>query len=166
MGAIMNRTVRALAILGTFLGLLGVAAGPAHAGYLPEQPFYADSGDSCPMGLTKGGFYWEVPPGIVTAVGYVLDRPASKDDVAAGCTDARRTTAYFYGYNGKVLLDSEAIVVNNEQLDFKFVLSVDRPWPGMLLIDRVVVQVCRDFADIIGGPPVICGKPVEYLPPK
>src|SRR5687768_5987261 len=68
----------ALAVAATFAGAGSALAGEP-PGAVVVQPFAADSGDPCPMGLTRGSLGWHLAPlGGVRAVdirGVVVDRP-------------------------------------------------------------------------------------------
>jgi hypothetical protein len=167
----MSRTVsisRTLAVLGTTVvaAVLGFSA-PAHAeGSVVTQQFYADSGDSCRFGVTRGTLSWiAVGPLAVTTVdvaGSLLDRPLPTDPSTA-CRDPRYSSATFTAYNGTVVVDREQQRVDNGQVTFRFQLTAPMPGP-VQPINRVVVQVCRHA---LPGTtiPDYCGKAVEYRQP-
>jgi hypothetical protein len=160
--------LRTLGVLGaTVVGtVLGVSV-PAHAeGSAVTHPFYADSGDSCRFGVTKGTLTWiAVGPLPVTRVvvsGSLLDRPLP-DDPSTACRDPRYSSATFTAYRGTVVVDREQQRVDNGEITFRFELAA--PLPGSVQpIDRVVIQVCRHA---LPGTtiPDYCGRAVEYRQP-
>ncbi len=173
----MNRLVsprRALAtlgaaIIGAAVATLATPAGPAHAAIGPVvgQPFYADSGDACPLGLTTGVLGWHMgvgplAPNAVDVSGYVVDRPTPTDP-ATDCRDPRYTTATFAAYRGSAVVDREQVTVDDAQLVIEFQLA--GPPPQVYTpVDRVVIQVCRHAPPGMGLYDY-CGKAVEYRPP-
>jgi hypothetical protein len=134
------------------------APGPA------AQSFYADSGDACVAGYTRGVLGWELagPPSyrVVVAVrGAVVDRPTPSDPRACPA-DPRYTVATFTAYVGRTEVDSDARRVDNGTLTFGFTLGVNS---NVVTIDRLTVQVCR--VSLLPGPYDYCGAPVDYFPP-
>jgi hypothetical protein len=142
------------------------AAGPASAdGPIVNQPFAADSGDSCRFGFTNGNLAWHVGRGPLAAhaidvSGIVADRPLPGDPNTA-CRDPRFTSATFTAYNANGAVDRERVTVDNGQASLRFRLGGDE---GQTVVDRVVIQVCR-HAHPWTTVPDYCGRPVEYRAP-
>ncbi len=141
-----------------------VPAAAAPAAPAPVVQFYADSGDACVAGYTRGLLGWEVaePPSyrVTVAVrGGVVDRPTPNDPRACPA-DPRYTVATFTAYVGRTEVDSQARRVDNGSLTFGFTLGVNS---NVLTVDRVVVQVCR--LSLLPGPYDYCGAPVDYRAP-
>ena len=139
----------------------------AQAAPIVTQPFYADSGDACPYGYTRGVLGWQlgVPPSYrltVVVSGSVVDRPLPADPTNACPDDARYSIATFSAYAGSALVGQEARRVENGELSFKFTLGVNSNFAA---IDRVTVQVCRPSTLPGPVPDVYCGKPQEYRAP-
>jgi hypothetical protein len=167
----MSRTVsisRTLAVLGTTLAaaVLGVGAPARAEGSVVTQPFYADSGDTCRFGVTKGTLSWiavgPLPVITVNVAGSLLDRPLPTDP-STGCRDPRYSSATFTAYNGTVVVDREQQRVDNGEITFRFPLTAPLPGP-VQPINRVVVQVCRHALPGITIPDY-CGAAVEYRQP-
>ncbi len=140
-----------------FVGAAGVSAA---TGPIVQQPFYADSGDKCPMGYTKGTFGWQIGAlrgaVLVDVKGTVVDQPLPGNPAAGCADDARYTTATFTAYSKSVSVAKEIDSVDNGQLSFTTRMRSTTP------IDRIVVQVCRHSRL---SPPDYCGMPQEYKAP-
>lgn len=129
----------------------------AQASY--AQPFYADSGESCPLGYSEGTLFWQAGgPGVfpVEVTGVVVD-----GNTCGTAEDNRYTIASFTGYYGDKVVDTAEEKVDNGQLKFDFVLGEGSSTAAG--IDGVVVQVCR--APLFGEGMEYCGKPQAYSPP-
>jgi len=153
------RVFRAITLAAALLAALAIAA-PARADIAPPQPFYADSGDACVYGHTKGDLLW-VTPGPLPAVtvnltGSVVDRPTPTDPRACR-DDGFYSIATFTAYSGSVVVGSQAVRVDNGQVPFQFSLGTNRPGTP---VTHLVVQVCRD--PLVTLPPSYCGRPVTY----
>src|SRR5688572_29919039 len=92
------------------------------------QGFYADSGDACPYGYTKGQLAFRAvhPPDLagVDLSGTVVDRPTPTDPVACR-NDYYYTTATFTAYSDGVAVDVERIRLDNTSQTFRFTLGND-----------------------------------------
>jgi hypothetical protein len=141
---------------------LPAAAEPVAPGPV-VQSFYADSGDACVAGYTRGVLGWESgPPSyrVVVAVrGAVVDRPTPTDPRACPA-DSRFTVATFTAYVGRTAVDSNYRRADNGTVTFGFTLGVNS---NLVTIDRVTVQVCR--LSLLPGPYDYCGAPVDYFAP-
>jgi hypothetical protein len=160
----MRRTpVRFLAaLLVAALGALTAANTAQADGSVVLQTFYADSGDQCPMGYTKGNLGWHVGPvpnnvDVVHVNGYLVDRPLPNDPSLV-CRDLRWSVATFTAYSSGVVVDKRQVKVDNGRIDFTFDLSA-----RLRVIGAVVIQVCRFSGSSVT--PDYCGKPVEYKRP-
>jgi hypothetical protein len=138
-------------------GLAGPAgaSGTASTDIVPEQRFYADSGDPCPMGLTRGLLRWGSLS--VSVSGTVVDRPLPSDINTTCGEDGQYTTATFTGYVGATTVATGIGRADNGANPIAFRLGSSRP------IDRIVVVVCRHFVPV--GPPIVCGASSEYPRP-
>jgi hypothetical protein len=150
------------AILVAALGALTAASTAQADGSVVLKAFYADSGDQCPMGYTKGTLGWHVGPvpgdvDVVHVNGYLVDRPLPADPSLV-CRDLRWSVASFTAYSNGVVVDKEQVKVDNGRLDFTFDLSA-----RLRVIGAVVIQVCRFSPNRVT--PDYCGKPVEYQRP-
>lgn len=155
------RVIRALTVAAGFLATLAVAA-PVHADIVPPRPFYADSGDNCVYGHTKGDLLWvtpgPLPPVAVNLTGSVVDRPTPTDPRACR-DDGFSSTATFTAYSGTVVVGSQEVRADNAEARFQFSLGTNRPGTP---VTHLVIQVCRD--PIVTLPPSYCGKAVTYRP--
>jgi hypothetical protein len=155
------RVTHAIAAAVALLATLAVPA-PAHADIGPPQPFYADSGDACVYGHTKGRLLWitpgPLPPVAVNVSGSVVDRPTPSDPVACR-DDGYYSRATFTAYSGRVEVGSQAFRANNGEVKFEFSLGTNRPGSP---VTHLVVQVCRD--PLVTLPPSYCGRTVTYRP--
>jgi hypothetical protein len=131
------------------------------------QPFQADSGDSCPYGVTQGALAWQVgpvsplpAPARVTVTGTVTDKPTLTGPALCR-DDGYNTTATFAAYAGTVEVDRQSRTANNATVSFQF--NLNAPTSAKSVLDRVVVQVCR--SPLVTLPPTYCGKPVTYPAP-
>jgi hypothetical protein len=162
------KVTRPAAVLAVTLAATALAtlttAGPAQAATI-TQPFSADSGDSCPYGITTGAITWTygttspLPLRGVGVIGKLTDRPTPDDPGRICADDGYRSTAAFVAYAGRVELDRQSVTVDNNVVAFDLRLATF----GASAVDRVVVQVCRDPERTL--PPSYCGKPVEYPAP-
>jgi hypothetical protein len=140
------------------------AAAPApDAAAAVVEPFYADSGDACVYGHTRGQLGWELlpPPRYLITVavrGVVVDRPTANDPRACP-NDSHYTMATFTAFAGRTVVASDARRVNDSTLTFGFVLGAN----SNVAFDRVVVQVCR--ISLLPRPSDYCGTPQEYRAP-
>jgi hypothetical protein len=156
------RTIRAVAAAATaLLAALAIPA-PAHAQMLPPQPFYADSGDACTYGYTKGTLLWRTPgplPAIsVEVTGAIVDRPTPTEP--SFCReDGFYSTATFTAYSEKVIVDSGAVRADNLEVPFQLTLGANS---ASSPLTHLVVQVCRD--PLVIKPPSYCGPSVTYRP--
>lgn len=136
-------------------------AAPAAAAV--QLPFFADSGDSCRYGITKGELSVPtVPTRLVRVSGAVADRPAGPGIPEVCPDDGRFSVAILIAYTGPKPVDAERIPVDNGTREYKFDLAPDEP--SILPIDRVSVQVCRQPREA-GGPPIYCGVARDYWLP-
>jgi hypothetical protein len=155
--------VLAVTLAATALAVL-TTAGVAQAATI-TQPFSADSGDSCPYGVTAGALTWSygttspLPLRGVSVTGRLADRPLPADPGRFCIDDGYRSTALFVAYAGRVEVDRQSVAVDNNVVAFDLRLAL----AGANTVDRVVVQVCRDPVRTL--PPSYCGKPVEYPAP-
>lgn len=158
----VRRTAAVLIATAAFAGgMAGSAAAEAPAGdVIVSQPYAADSGDRCPMGVTRGKLGWHVNgQRTVEIAGTVLDLPLPSDP-GTGCgEDGRFTVATFTAFSRYVPipLDTERQAVNNGTRDFRAQLTSPRQ------IDFVVVQVCR--RSLFGAPAEVCGAPKRFPAP-
>jgi hypothetical protein len=142
-----------------------VTAGPAPASAAAEvapdviitQVFAADSGEVCPLGVTRGTLGWHVGIGgsqpIVDVKGVVDDR----GPISTCGGDVRYTTAIFTAYSGNVVVDSEVRRADDGQQTFSFSLT------ARTQVSLVIVQVCRP--SLTPGPFEYCGPPQKYRTP-
>lgn len=153
------RVIRVIASAAALVAALSFAA-PAHADIVPARPFYADSGDACGYGYTKGSLLWVTPgplPAIaVNLTGSVVDRPAPAEPVACR-DDGYLSTATFTAYSGRAVVGSQAVRADNGEVPFRFSLGTNQPGTP---VTHVVIQVCRD--PILTLPPSYCGQAVTY----
>jgi hypothetical protein len=148
-------------------GLIVVAISPparALQDTVVEQPFFADSGDSCQYGLSRGMLGWHLPPlgglpAIVDVDGSVADRPLTTGPSI--CPDDRRfTSVTFTALSGRTVLESALVRADNDVERVELRLGRDT-YPARM--DRVVVQVCRSSP--VGTPPTYCGTAQVYRAP-
>ncbi|MBX6355116.1 MAG: hypothetical protein IRZ05_04570 [Micromonosporaceae bacterium] len=155
------RIIRAIAAAAVVLAGLALPA-PAHADGIPARPFYADSGDSCTYGYTRGTLIWRSPgPMNVIAVdvsGSVVDRPTLAEPTLCR-DDGFYTIATFTAYSGRAAVDRRAVKADNGEEPFQFILGGNSAASGLT---HLVVQVCR--SPLVTLPPSYCGKPVTYYP--
>jgi hypothetical protein len=144
---------------GVAAAVVGTVAPAAAQPPAVERPFAADSGDNCRYGSTEGILVWEAP--VVGVAGTVSDRPLPADPGPFCPDDGFHTIAHFQAFIGNVLTDSESPRVDNNRLEFKFVLTPTSA--PSIRIDRVVVTVCRE--PLIRPGIGYCGKPQTYVPP-
>lgn len=151
-------TIAAAALLSAVLLAPRANAGPPAI----QQPFAADSGDSCRHGFTAGTLTWD--PGIaapggqptVSVDGYLAD------DIGPCPPDIYYSTATFTAYSGTAVVDTEVRKADNERVAISFTFVDRSASPLPRLIDRVVIQVCRHTTL---SPPDYCGKAQEYKHP-
>lgn len=140
------------------------AAGPVTAEPAVSQEFKADSGDRCQYGYTTGVLAWRTPrPTIYSVVdvkGMVVDRP-NRSDPGVGCADdGGYTAAGFIAYNGRTVVDSAVVRIDNGSADVG--LTLGETSSTIPTIERVVVQICRYSSAPVGIS--YCGSPQTYLP--
>jgi len=155
-------------ILPLATGLIaGALALPAAVSAAAAPTFYADSGDACPYGATKGTLSWQaISPTAYSSVqvtGSVVDQPVQPPTSTACANDAYYSTAYFTLYVGSTAVDKAAEQVNNAEATFDFTLKPGAS-SGQFGAESLVVQVCRSPVPPIVGPPTYCGKPATYSP--
>ncbi|MGI5186410.1 hypothetical protein ACQEVZ_60270 [Dactylosporangium sp. CA-152071] len=159
------RRVRFAAILMTAIATALAFPAVADAATI-NQPFAADSGDSCRYGSTAGTLGWQygttspLPVAGVAVTGKLADRPTPSDPAATCRDDGYSSTAVFVAYAGSVEVARQSRTANNATVSFAFTLGGNASTIG---ISRVVIQVCRN--PVITLPPSYCGKPVTYLAP-
>jgi hypothetical protein len=165
----MRRTVRIARRAAVALAAAALAVpltGPGVAQAIGPD-FVADSGDSCPYGVTRGSIDWIFAGGrprfVIGAdvVGSLLDRPVPTQP-SLPCADDRRFsvgtfTAFFTGGRSQ----AEAIRVDNGTVPFRFRLGGNAVNADL---ERIVIQVCRHPVSQI-GPPSYCGPTQVYLAP-
>jgi hypothetical protein len=155
------RITHAIASAAAFAAALAIPA-PAHADIAPARPFYADSGDACVYGYTKGSLLWitpgPLPPIAVNVAGSVVDRPTPTDPRACR-DDGYFSTARFTAYSGTVVVGSQAVRADNSEVRFQFGLGTNKPDAP---VTHLEVQVCRD--PVVTLPPSYCGRTVTYRP--
>jgi hypothetical protein len=127
------------------------------------QPFYADSGDSCPYGSAQGTLWFDAnhapQPAAVNLSGSVNDRPLPNDPSSRCPDDRRYSVAILTAYAGSTLVDSQQVRANNGSTAFRVKLG-----DGVTLrIDRAVIRVCR-YPVFGPGVPAYCGPPQTYVP--
>jgi hypothetical protein len=159
--SLVRRIAGGAVVLATAASLLGgTASAQTTEDSVAVQPFDADSGDKCPMGVTKGDLVWSLTsPRVVGVKGVVVDRPLPGDTDTA-CGDDRRFTTATFVASSKV---SNAV--------FRFVARADNAEEGISTrlvltpqIDVVSVQVCRQLirpVPLPGPEPVDTCGPVE-----
>jgi hypothetical protein len=130
-----------------------------------EQPFAADSGDSCRYGQVKGTLGWRLPPvgGPPTAVevgGVLSDRPTAPITTPECGDDRRYSTVSVSAYAGGVQVDTESVRADNSMRRFALLLSNE---VSRGPIELVVVQVCRQ--SLPAGPFDYCGARQVYRAP-
>jgi hypothetical protein len=156
-----TRTTMLAATMAGVTGALIASATAASAAQTVEQPFSADSGDSCPMGFTKGSLSWQLdaPGGVplVAVRGIVADRPLATSSPIPGCADdGRITVAQFTEFSKDIRVGAHVERADNGQQGF----AISLPYASG--VDRIVVRVCRSAAGLPGS---TCGKAKEYVAP-
>jgi hypothetical protein len=153
---------RAHLLLSGAAALAAVFSLAAPAAAAVQLPFFAESGDKCQYGYTKGVLSLPtVPTRVVHVAGVVVDRPAEPGIPELCPDDGRFSFAVLIAYTGTTAVDGERVAVDNGAVDYKLDLtstSTTRP------IDRVSVQVCRQ-PRLVGGPPAYCGVAQDYRLP-
>jgi hypothetical protein len=147
------------------VALAGPASGQVVPSTLVEQPFAADSGDSCRYGLVEGVLGWRLdplggPPTVVEVTGTIRDRPVPIHPTEECGNDGRYSTATLTAYARSGVVDTETVRVNNGAREFAFRLTGTS---GAVPIARVIVEVCRP--PLVGTRPVYCGPRQEYRAP-
>ena len=147
------------------VALAGPASGREVPAPLVEQPFAADSGDSCRYGLAEGVLRWHLdplggPPTVVEVTGTIRERPVPTDPTAECGDDGRYSTVTMTAHARSGVVDTETVRVNNGAREFAFRLTGT---PGAVPIARVIVEVCRP--PLVGERPVYCGPRQEYRAP-
>jgi hypothetical protein len=170
----MGRTRSGRRVIATLLMALaaaGVGTAAAYADTTPnttpntvvEQPFAADSGDTCKYGVTKGTIFWTLGPFVrpapVAVKGTLIDRPLS--DGPSICPDDRRfSVVTFTAFAGTVKVDEELVRADNQAVDYGFRLINET---STAPISHLVVVVCRHFP--APRPAVYCGARQIYRAP-
>jgi hypothetical protein len=156
-------TIFAMVIAAAGLGAASLLAGAVWAqasivGGVVRQPFAADSGDRCRMGVASGDLGWHTDARLLVEVsGVVVDRPLpTSSDTVCG-NDGRYTVATFTASINGVVVDTGTVRADNGRQEVALLLSGSRP------IDLVVVEVCR--VSRLPGPPTLCGTPQRYQRP-
>jgi hypothetical protein len=152
------RTARTLA-LAIAAALLAALAAPAPARADFTQSFYADSGDACTYGYTRGTLVWRFPgPVALEVTGVLVDRPTPAEP--SFCRDdGFFSTATFTAYSGNAIVDTAAVRADNGEVRIQLTLGRNS---AVSRVNRLVVQVCRDPLRTL--PPSYCGRPVTYSP--
>ena len=131
----------------------------ALAAVMPSTPaaaavqlsYFADSGDSCRYGSTKGLLVLpSVPTRTVLVSGAVVDRPATPGVPELCPDDGRFSLAILTAYTGNTVGDGQRVPVDNATREYRFELT------NAQAITKVSVQVCRQ-PRLPGGPPAYCG---------
>jgi hypothetical protein len=148
-------------LLGVMAASLVMAA-PAMAKEAPDvkQPFYADSGDKCRVGVTVGVLVWPGRPderSTVRVDGVIADRP----DTPCG-PDRRYSVVRFAAYSKRQLVDFEQRRANDDKVPFAFGLGEDAP--SARAVDLVTVRVCR-LSLVPSIPDDYCGPEQRYTRP-
>jgi len=135
------------------------APAPPAGDAIIDQPFAADSGDTC--GFTKGILGW-YPGGLAVDVnGTVADHPLPGETNPACPQDGRSTTATFTFYPPNFTSPPRQVTkqADDGQLDFTF------SFPSR--VQQVTVQVCRHGTQPapLPTPPAYCGPKQAYRPP-
>jgi hypothetical protein len=122
-----------------------------------DQPFAADSGDSCPYGVTAGTLRWSfgpvtspLPPSGVTVIGRLTDHPTPTDPSAACRNDGYSSTVTFTAYSTSGEVARASRTADNATVSFSFAIG-SATTAGH--ISRIVVQVCRNPSEPAGAPP-------------
>ncbi|WP_156325791.1 hypothetical protein [Nonomuraea sp. SBT364] len=148
---------RAWAVLAA--ALLVVQPATAHADARAAVKFYADSGDSCPHGVTEGVLDWVEGPVVKPVVR--VDGSLSDSGPLSVCrADDMYSRASFTAYNGTGVVHSESVKADDQKIAFSFALADPA---GVTAIDRVVVRVCRYSDTPIGIS--YCGPAATYKRP-
>lgn len=149
------------ALLAALLAALAIPT-PASADIAPPRPFHADSGDACVYGYTAGSLLWitpgPLPPIAVTVTGSIVDRPTAMDPRACR-DDGYYSTARFTAYSGRLVVGSQAVRADNDEVSFQLSLGTNLPGTP---VTHIEIQVCRD--PLVTLPPSYCGKSVTYRP--
>jgi hypothetical protein len=163
------RSMGLAAVLLAGLASAGVAAFSPAAQAAPatvvEQPFAAGSADSCRYGQARGILGWWLPPigggpRAVDVSGVLVDHPVSPVTTPECPNDGRFSTVLFTAFAGGAQVDAELVRTDDSARTFQLQLAGEtRP----VVIDTVVVQVCRQFA--FAGPPVYCGPKQAFRAP-
>lgn len=147
--------------------LLLLCGAAALAAVIPSTPaaaavqlsYFADSGDACRYGYTKGLLVLpSVPTRVVQVNGAVVDRPSGPGVPELCPDDGRFSFAILTAYTGNTIVDGERVPVDNATREYKFELT------GVQAISKVSVQVCRQ-PRLPGGPPAYCGAVTDYRLP-
>ncbi len=156
------RTARLAAALAATLTVLATP-GTARAATI-VQDFSADSGDSCPYGVTTGTLSWSfgtspLPVRGVQVSGQLRDRPLFADPGRVCLDDGFASQATFAAYSAGVEVERQSVVADNAVVRVDLTLGANAK-----AVDLVVIQVCRDSTQHL-PPSRYCGKPVSYPAP-
>ncbi|MET7425791.1 hypothetical protein [Dactylosporangium sp. NPDC005555] len=132
-----------------------------------DRPFAANSGDSCPYGVTAGTLGWSfgpgtspLPPNGVTVTGRLTDHPTPVDPSTACRNDGYSSTVTFTAYTTTGEVARTSRTADNANVSFSFTIGGPT---STVHVGRIVVQVCRN--PVVTTPPSYCGPAVTYLPP-
>ncbi|MEU4576938.1 hypothetical protein [Nonomuraea sp. NPDC023979] len=124
-----------------------------------EVRFHADSGDSCPHGVTGGVLDWLEGPVVKPTVR--VEGTLSDSGPLSWCTaDGLYSRATFTAYDGAAVVDTESVKADDGEASFTFELADPA---GVAGIDQVVVRVCRFSNTPIGIS--YCGPAAAYQMP-
>ncbi|TDD10830.1 hypothetical protein [Nonomuraea diastatica] len=121
--------------------------------------FFADSGDQCRHGVTKGTLEW-VEGHVIRPVVQVKGTLSDSAGPSICAPDEMHSRATFTAYNGATVVDSEEAKADDATVLVTIGLSDPT---GVTSIDRVVVQVCRYSNSPIGTS--YCGEAAAYKMP-
>ncbi|MFY1694791.1 MULTISPECIES: hypothetical protein [unclassified Solwaraspora] len=148
------------------LAVVGLAAVPAPASADPTQaqPFAVDSGDRCRYGQAEGALAWRFsrPPVYpqVDVKGTLVDNPLPSPIVDPRCgDDGYYSYLRLTAYNGRTVLDEQAVRVDNGTVRFGLTLG---DATSVSHIDRVTAQVCR--VALLAPERFYCGPVADHFP--
>lgn len=153
-GALRCASVAAALVSATLLTL--GAATPAIGDVVPQR-FHADSGNDCPLGVSRGetnGTIGWGDRGEVHIRGTVVDRPLPNDPSRSCGEDGRFSVATLTGFAAGRQVVRTAERADNGGTEFSRIVRASVP------IDTVVIQVCRHSSGN-PGPFDYCGLRVQ-----